>query len=285
MTVHQTASSSLRETIVDVARKAALAAGAIARKGFLEATPESLQTQQKAGFFDIVTVSDKAAEKAACDMIWSRLPHSRILGEESGWQGQGDTTWIIDPIDGTSNFASGLPFFAVSIAAYQAGEPICGVVHDPIHDETFMASGGRLTLNGHDVKSFSRGRTDREVELLTNAPYEGGRPSARSLDAYADLVASFRAVRRLGSCALHLAYAAVGRTAVAYESKFNAWDIAAGIQLVQAASGQVVAQDADGRPVDPREEALGAVKRLVVAQAGFDYQSSCLSRLMADGTL
>ncbi|MGB3815110.1 MAG: inositol monophosphatase family protein [Shinella sp.] len=272
------------DLIAAVAREAALAAGAVALKGFVDASPQTLQTEQKAGFFDIVTASDKAAEKAACNTIWSRLPASRILGEEGGWQGEGETTWIIDPIDGTSNFASGLPFFCVSIAAYHADKAVCGVIYDPVREELFMASGGRLTLNGKPVTPFLRGRTDREVEVLTNAPYEGERPSRAAQEAHADLVNAFRAVRRLGSCALHLAYVAAGRVAVAYESKFNAWDIAAGILLVEAAGGQVIAQDAGGRRIEPYEDALASVKRLVVAQAGFDYQSSCLSRLMADGT-
>ncbi|MGE0279893.1 MAG: inositol monophosphatase [Rhizobiaceae bacterium] len=285
MTINQPVVHDVFVQIVDAACEAALAAGAIARKGFVEASPETLQTQQKAGFFDIVTASDKAAERAACDAIWSHLPQSRILGEEGGWQGEGETTWIIDPIDGTSNFASGLPFFSVSIAAYHAGKPVCGIVYDPVREELFMAAEGELTLNGDIVKPFLRGRTDREVELLTNAPYEGERPSRTAQEAHADLVSSFRAVRRLGSCALHLAYVAVGRVAVGYESKFNAWDIAAGIQLVEAAGGQIVAQDAEGGRIEPREHALGLVKRLVVAQAGFDYQSSCLSKLMANGGL
>ena len=285
MTLSKPIVNDLNETIETVACQAARAAGMVARQGFLKASPETLATEQKAGFFDIVTASDKAAERAACDTIWSHIPASRILGEEGGWQGEGDTTWIIDPIDGTSNFASGLPFFSVSIAAYHKGEPVCGVVYDPVRDELFMAAGGRLTLNGETVEPFLRGRTDREVEVLTNAPYEGERPSRAAQEAHADLVNSFRAVRRLGSCALHLAYVAVGRVAICYESKFSAWDIAAGIQLVQAAGGHVHAQDADGRTLEPHQDALGSVKRLVVAQAGFDYQSSCLSRLMADGTL
>ncbi|MBW0371424.1 inositol monophosphatase family protein [Ensifer adhaerens] len=285
MTLNQAIRHDLHRVIVDVAHEAALAAGAVARKGFLEASPETLQTQQKAGFFDIVTASDKAAEAAAREIIRSRLPASRILGEEGGLQGEGDTTFIIDPIDGTSNFASGLPFFCVSIAAYHVGEPICGIVYDPIREELFLATGGQLSLNGTEVKPFLRGCTDREVELLSNAPYEGERPSRAAQEAHADLVNSFRAVRRLGSCALHLAYVACGRVAVAYESKFSAWDIAAGIQLVAAAGGLVIAQDDEGRSLAAHEEALGSVKRLVVAQAGFDYQSSCLSKLMADGTL
>lgn len=285
MTLKKPITDDLYDLIAAVAREAALAAGAVAHRGFVDASPQTLQTEQKAGFFDIVTASDKAAEKAACNTIWSRLPASRILGEEGGWQGEGETTWIIDPIDGTSNFASGLPFFCVSIAAYHAGKAVCGVVYDPVREELFMAAGGRLTLNGKPVKPFLRGRTDREVEVLTNAPYEGERPSRAAQEAHADLVNAFRAVRRIGSCALHLAYVAAGRVAIAYESKFNAWDIAAGILLVEAAGGQVVAHDADGRRIEPREDALASVKRLVVAQAGFDYQSSCLSRLMADGTL
>jgi len=285
MTLSKPVTGNIYTTISSVACEAALTAGMVAHRGFVNASPESLATQQKAGFFDIVTASDKAAERAACDTIWSRIPASRILGEEGGWQGEGDTTWIIDPIDGTSNFASGLPFFCVSIAAYHKGEPVCGVVYDPVREELFMANRGRLTLNGEVVRHFLRGTTDREVEVLTNAPYEGERPSRAAQEAHADLVNSFRAVRRLGSCALHLAYVAVGRVAVAYESKFSAWDIAAGIQLVQAAGGQVHAQDAEGRTVEPHEDALGSVKRLVVAQAGFDYQSSSLSKQMADGVL
>jgi len=285
MTKHQLMNVDLHDTIVSVAREAALAAGAVARRGFLEANPGSLQAQQKAGFFDIVTASDKAAEAAACEAIWSRLAQSRILGEESGWQGAGETTWIIDPIDGTSNFASGLPIFCVSLAAYHCGQPVCGIVFDPMRDELFMASGRRLTLNGEIVEPFSRGILDRDVELLTNAPYEGERPGPAALESFADAVNSFRAVRRIGSCALHLAYVATGRAAVCYESKFSAWDIAAGLQLAVAASAQIVAYDTNGQSLEPNADNLGAVKRLVVAQAGFDYQSSCLSNRIVDGSL
>lgn len=280
-----TLAQDIDAAIVATAKEAALAAGAVAREAFLNARPEALGTEQKAGFFDIVTVTDKAAEATASRIIWERLPASRILGEESGWQGEGETTWIIDPIDGTSNFASGLPFFSVSIGAYHAGRPVCGVVYDPIRDEMFLASGGRLMLNGKPLEGMTRGTNDRTVELLTNAPYEGARPGVATLEAYADVVDSFRAVRRLGSCALHLAYVAAGRVAVCYESKFNAWDIAAGIQLVEAAGGQVMARDAAGASVGTGHDELAKVKRLVVAQPGFDYQSSCLSRVIEGGVL
>ncbi|MDP9564120.1 inositol monophosphatase [Agrobacterium tumefaciens] len=282
MTLTRPLMPDISHTIVNVARKAALAAGAVAHKGFTDANAIPLETQQKAGFFDIVTASDKAAEAVACETIWSQLPQSRILGEEGGWQGEGETTWIIDPIDGTSNFASGLPFFCVSIAAYHKGRPVCGVVYDPIRNEMFIATGSVLTLNDKVVTPLLRGKIDREVELLTNAPYEGERPSRAVQEAHADMVSSFRAVRRLGSCALHLAYVAVGRVAIGFESKFSAWDIAAGLQLVQAGGGHIFAQDAKGTTIQPSETTLTSIKRLVVAQSGFDYQSSCLSKLMSE---
>ncbi|WP_104494257.1 inositol monophosphatase family protein [Paracoccus denitrificans] len=277
--------TDLDAEIAATARAAALAAGAIAREAFLNATPADLATEQKAGFFDIVTVTDKAAEVEASRIIWDRLPQSRILGEESGWQGAGPASWIIDPIDGTSNFASGLPFFSVSIAAYYEGRPVCAAIYDPIRDELFMAESGRLTLNGAPVALYAKGLADREVELLTNAPYEGARPTPETLAGFADVVDSFRAVRRLGSCALHLAYVAAGRVAVCYESKFSAWDIAAGLQLVQAAGGIVHARDAEGAPIGTGHDDLSRVRRLVVAQKGFDYSGSCLSKLMDHGAL
>lgn len=277
--------TDLDAEIAAAAHAAALAAGAIARDAFLNADPAALATEQKAGFFDIVTVTDKAAEAEASRIIWDRLRQSRILGEETGWQGDGPTSWIIDPIDGTSNFASGLPFFSVSIGAYHDGRPVCAVIYDPIRDEMFMAEGGRLTLNGAPVPAYAKGLTDREVELLTNAPYEGARPSAQTLAGFAEAVDSFRAVRRLGSCALHLAYAAVGRVAVCYESKFSAWDIAAGLQLVQAAGGLIEARDASGARLAITHDTLPLVKKLVVAQKGFDYSSSCLSNLLDHGAL
>lgn len=277
--------TALDAEITATARAAALAAGAIARDAFLNADLAALATEQKAGFFDIVTVTDKAAEAEASRIIWDRLPQSRILGEETGWQGDGPTSWIIDPIDGTSNFASGLPFFSVSIGAYHDGRPVCAVIYDPIRDEMFLAEGGRLTLNGAPVPAYAKGLTDREVELLTNAPYEGARPSAQTLAGFAEVVDSFRAVRRLGSCALHLAYAAVGRVAVCYESKFSAWDIAAGLQLVQAAGGRIEARDASGAPLAISHDTLPLVKKLVVAQKGFDYSGSCLSNLLDHGAL
>ena len=271
--------NDIHAAIAETACEAARAAGAVARDAFLAFSPDTLAVEQKDGFFDVVTAADKEAEAVAKRVILARLPASRILGEEDGWSGQGDTTWIIDPIDGTSNFASGLPIFAVSIAAYHAGETVCGVVYDPVRDELFMAADGALSLNGQPLKPAVRGRTDREVELLTNAPYEGDPIGREALDTFARLVGSFRAVRRLGSCALHLAYVAAGRAAISHETKFKAWDIAAGMQLVRAAGGRILAWDAQGRPVaDPFAE-VEQVRRVVVSHGAFDYEGSALAAL------
>lgn len=271
--------NDIHAAIVETACAAARAAGAVAREAFLAFSPDTLAIEQKDGFFDVVTAADKEAEAVAKRVILASVPASRILGEEDGWSGEGDTTWIIDPIDGTSNFASGLPIFAVSIAAYHAGETVCGVIYDPVRDELFMAAGGVLSLNGELLKPAVRGRTDREVELLTNAPYEGDPIGREALDAFARLVGSFRAVRRLGSCALHLAYVAAGRAAISHETKFKAWDIAAGMQLVRAAGGRIFAWDAQGRPVaDPFAE-VEQVRRVVVSHGAFDYEGSALAAL------
>ena len=142
MTLTKPNTDSLFETIVDVAREAALAAGQVAHRGFVNASPETLATEQKAGFFDIVTASDKAAERAACDTIWSRIPASRILGEEGGWQGEGDTTWIIDPIDGTANYLKGIPMWTTLIALAVDGVPRVGVASQPALGRRWWAATG-----------------------------------------------------------------------------------------------------------------------------------------------
>jgi myo-inositol-1(or 4)-monophosphatase len=250
-----------------------------AREAFLAFSPDTLAVEHNDGFFDVVTAADKEAEAVDKRVILTRVPASRILGDEEWLVGPGRHHLDHRSIDGTSNFASGLSIFAVSIAAYHAGETVCGVIYDPVRDELFMAADGALSVNGKPLKPVVRDRTDREVELLTNAPYEGDPIGREALDAFARLVGSFRAVRRLGSCALHLAYVAAGRAAISHETKFKAWDIAAGMQLVRAAGGRIFAWDAEGRPVaDPFAE-VEQVRRVVVSHGAFDYESSALAAL------
>lgn len=258
---------------------AARAAGEAIRRAFVAAEHGDLPaTEEKAGHADVVTAIDREAESIISAIIFRNMPDSRILGEENGWQGTGgDIVWYVDPIDGTSNFATGLPLFCVSIAAYTGdGRAVCGVIFDPMRDELFVASAGQLTLNGTPVTGRTRTTRDRDAELLTNLPREGARPSANELDHLAGLLQDFRAVRRLGSAALHLAYVAVGRATVAFDEGCYPWDMAAGLLLVKAGGGQIVAfgegdQRLDADTIDP-----AVIRRLVVATPGFEMETSCL---------
>lgn len=273
-------------TISDTALAAARAAGALIREAFLAARDgEAMHVEAKRGYFDIVTVTDRAAEAAASRVIRERVPSSRILGEEAGWSGEGEISWFIDPIDGTSNFASGLPFFCVSIAAYRGAQPVCGVIFDPIRDETFHVAAGVATLNGMTLRSGTHPLRESEAEVLSNAPHEGTHPSAGALAGFAQLVNSFRAVRRLGACALHIAYVAAGRAAACYETNFHAWDVAAGLQLAAAVGAQIDVRDAAGQPVAIEAAGLGAGHRLIAAAPGFDLGGSCLPALIEAGIL
>lgn len=263
--------------IAGVAEQAAREAGAIIRQSFLDAARgAALGIEEKHGYSDIVTAVDKQSEQLIWRVIRDGVPDSRILGEESGWQGDGEVVWYVDPIDGTSNFASGLPFFCVSIAAYTAdGRPVAGVVYDPMQDEMFSTHSGQVLLNGKPAIAAIRATSDRNAELLTNLPREGSRPSAAQLEWFADLVQNFRAVRRLGSAALQLAYVAIGRAAINYDQDCHPWDIAAGLQLVAASGGQVLcwSRGDNLRLVDPLRE-LEHIGKIVVTTAGYDVANS-----------
>ncbi|QDG94481.1 inositol monophosphatase (plasmid) [Rhizobium sp. NIBRBAC000502774] len=257
---------------------AARTAGEAIRAAFLAAEGGAgIATENKTGYADIVTELDRQAEAIIGRIILERVPRSRILGEERGWQGDtGEAvTWYVDPIDGTSNFASGLPIFCISIAACaDDGKALCGVIFDPMRDEMFVSSGGRLTLNAMPVAAHARARCDRNAELLTNLPREGKRPTHPELEMFACLVESFRAVRRLGSSALQLAYVAVGRAAIGYDEGCGPWDIAAGLALVEAGGGQILAWDEKGERVDDPLANPGAIRKLVVANSHFDIENS-----------
>lgn len=270
--------------IAQVAEAAAREAGALIRTAFIEAARGVVfNIEEKLGYSDIVTVVDKQSEQLIWRVIREHVPDSRILGEESGWQGEGGVVWYVDPIDGTSNFASGLPFFCVSIAAYSAdGRPLVGVVYDPMQDEVFTTHSGQLMLNGEAVSTVARARCDRDAELMTNLPREGSRPTAAELDRFADLVLNFRAVRRLGSAALQLAYVAVGRAAINYDEGCQPWDIAAGLQLVAASGGRVLCWSKDDeRPLTEPLRELEQIGKLVVTTAGYDVANSSALRGLA----
>jgi myo-inositol-1(or 4)-monophosphatase len=206
---------------------------------------------QKKGRIDLVTAADFAAEQAFRDLITRRFPSHVVIGEETEATEaarRADAQWIIDPVDGTTNFAHGLALFSVSIALQIAGQLQVGVVYDPIGDEIFSAErGGGCRLNGTPVR-VSRTIDLVDAALCTGFPYTVGEDRTRQVKTFAAFLDEAQAVRRLGSAALDLSYVACGRLDGFWEERLHAWDIAAGVLLVQEAGGRVTG--IDGQPID-----------------------------------
>jgi myo-inositol-1(or 4)-monophosphatase len=224
---------ALLETAVEAAR----AVGPQLREAF-RSRPE---VAEKRDFHDPVTEHDKASEETIRGVLERRWPGSLIVGEEGGTTGSGDLAWYVDPIDGTANFAAGLPYFCVSIAAAVGGELVAGVVYDPVREDEFTArggSGGGAWCNGTPIRSTGATR-DREAMLLTSFPTSRDlrEDGERALRRYGRLVQEFSSVRRSGSAALNLAHVAAGWSDVVYGTRSNSWDKAAGALLVRQAGG------------------------------------------------
>lgn len=202
----------------------------------------------KKGNLDLVTQADQTAEKLVVDTIVAACPHDGILAEEgSHREGSNAYQWIIDPLDGTTNFTHGLPHFAVSVALAQAGKVISGVVYDPAKDEWFEAHRGEgATLNGHPLQVTAT-QALNECLAVTGFSYNRRERMDVMLARVQKLLNHCRGMRRLGAAALDLAYVAAGRFDVYLEDGLNAWDIAAGVLLVEEAGGRTAGFD--GGPV------------------------------------
>lgn len=203
---------------------------------------EGLDIDQK-GRSDFVTEVDRQAEAIIIDQIRRAYPAHGILAEESGSHGGDSYTWVIDPLDGTTNFLHGFPQYAVSIALLHKGVPEQAVIYDPLKQELFTASrGGGAQLN---QKRIRVSRLDRLDAALIGTGFPFGK-----MDRLEDYLAGFRkicpltaGIRRAGSAALDLAYVACGRLDGFWEFDLKKWDIAAGVLLVLEAGGNV--QDMD----------------------------------------
>ncbi|MEV0234402.1 inositol monophosphatase family protein [Nonomuraea sp. NPDC050786] len=220
--------------LLDIATEAARAVGPRLRKAF-RSRPD---VATKIDFHDPVTEHDRAAEETIRAIITTRLPESAIVGEEGGSTGSGDLVWYVDPIDGTANFATGLPFFCVSIAAAVRGELVAGVVYDPVREDEFSATTEGAWCNGTPLRSVGASR-DREAMLLTSYPTARDMEvdAEAALGRYGRFLTSFSAVRRPGSAALKLAHVAAGWSDAAYGTRAHPWDVAAGALLVRQAGG------------------------------------------------
>ncbi|HJQ29097.1 MAG TPA: inositol monophosphatase family protein [Rubrobacter sp.] len=219
---------------LEAALGAAQAAGEVLRDGF------GLRRQVRyKGEVDLVTEMDERAEEIISEALLGAYPSYGMLAEEGGaLRGEEDARWIVDPLDGTTNYAHGLPIFSVSIALEKAGEVVLGVVHDPMREETFVAERGRgARLNG---ESTDVSETDELVQALvvTGFPYDRDEVPA-ALDLFGRFSMLARGMRRLGSAALDLCYVASGRLDAYYEQGIHAWDVAAGGLILEEAGGRI----------------------------------------------
>lgn len=227
------------QSYLDVAIAAASQAGAILLRHF-EAGVGSTEKDvgdQKQG---LVTVADLEAEKCIIETIQKSFPQHAFLAEESLETGSNkDFLWVIDPLDGTNNFAHGIPHFGVSIAMWKQGAPLLGVVLDPLREELFVAVRGRgATLNGNPI-SVSNHRLLTEAMIATGFFYDRGELMSRTLGCMENLFRQeIRGIRRMGAASLDLAWVACGRYSAFFELTLSPWDHAAGRLIVTEAGGQ-----------------------------------------------
>jgi myo-inositol-1(or 4)-monophosphatase len=204
---------------------------------------EKLAVEQK-GHNDYVSDADRAAEETVIDCIHKHYPDHAIYAEESGAQGESDTVWIIDPLDGTTNYLHGFPVFAVSIGVQVNGRMEHGVIYDPMRQELFTASRGQgAQVDGHRIR-VSR-RLHLEGSLIgTGFPF---RQAKEEIGPYLDMLRKVihhtSGVRRPGAAALDLAYVAAGRLDAFWETGLSPWDLAAGSLIIREAGGIVSGLD------------------------------------------
>ncbi|HRE31014.1 MAG TPA: inositol monophosphatase family protein [Candidatus Berkiella sp.] len=224
--------------IVNIAIKAARSAGKMILRA--QDTAESLTVIEK-GHHDYASQVDKAAEEIIIDTIKRAYPQHTILGEEHGLiEGSDeDTQWIIDPLDGTTNFLHGFPQFCVSIGVKQLDKIQHGVVYDPIRDELFSATRGQgVQMNGRRLRVSNLEKIDSAL-LGTGFPFREFSNLDQYLTFFKALIPHCAGIRRAGAAALDLAYVAAGRLDGFWEFGLKPWDVAAGSLFIQEAGGWV----------------------------------------------
>ncbi|WP_310599235.1 inositol monophosphatase family protein [Desulfobulbus sp.] len=235
-----------QRTWLAAACRAALAAGSLIRERY-----EQPHTITMKGAIDLVTETDVASEVAIAASLTEDTPGIPIMAEETAASHAtvAERLWIVDPLDGTTNFAHGFPFFAVSIALLDRGKPVVGVVYAPLSDELFFAvSGCGARLNDRNISVTG---TSRLIEALvgTGFPYQVEATLPTVMRQIQTVLSRVRDIRRAGAAALDLAHVACGRLDGFYEMNLQPWDTAAGWLLVQEAGGKV--STFSGAPFSP----------------------------------
>jgi myo-inositol-1(or 4)-monophosphatase len=258
----------LKDSFAGKAAEIALEAGELLRTYF----ERGVATEYK-GDVDLVTEADRASEKLIGERLRAMLPGHGIFGEEGTRSDLGSAyRWYVDPLDGTTNFAHGFPYFCVSLglerrasglAADADGELVAGVVYQPIHDELFMAEKGKgAYLNGRPIHVS---RTDMLQEALLATGFPSHKRHANpNIHFYQQLTLRSHGVRRAGAAAMDLCYTAAGRVDAYWEFNLNPWDTAAGVLLVREAGGEVTGFDGSPFKLDSKE--ILATNRLLAAE-------------------
>jgi myo-inositol-1(or 4)-monophosphatase len=222
--------------MLNTAVKAARRAGQIINRASLDL--DALTVKHK-GYNDFVSEVDRAAEQAIISVLLDAYPDHAILAEESGGQGESEFQWIIDPLDGTTNFLHGFPQYAVSIAMSHKGVLTHAVIYDPSRNDLFTATrGAGAFLNDRRIRVSKREHL-RDTLIGTGFPFREFTHMDAYLGMFRDVAQATAGIRRPGSAALDLAYTAAGRFDGFWEIGLNPWDIAAGALLVQEAGGLV----------------------------------------------
>jgi myo-inositol-1(or 4)-monophosphatase len=254
--------------MVNIAIRAARRAGEIMIRHLNQL--EALEVAEKSRN-DFVTRVDQLCEAAIIEVIKDHYPEHAILAEESGASGEHEVQWIIDPLDGTTNYVHGFPVFSVSIAVTQGGELRHGVVYDPMRQEIFSASRGEgAQLDGRKIRVSKRTNL-RHALVATGFPFRLGEAQ---VDTYLGMLRAVMletaGVRRPGSAALDLCYVAAGRVDAFWELGLSKWDVAAGALIVREAGGRI----SDYRGTDAYLETGNVV-------AGTPKVYAALSKLLA----
>jgi len=233
-----------------IAKKAAAVGASILRQNY-----EKKFKIRKKSAINLVTEVDEKAQSAIVKIIRQAFPEDAILAEEGDLSKTkaAPRRWIIDPLDGTTNFAHGYPRFCVSIAFEEKGQVRVGVIHDPSMNEVFTAQKSKgAFVNGRRLK-VTKKKALRDCLLVTGFPYDLQKDSTNNLPYFCHLLFHARAVRRDGSAALNLAYVAAGRFDAFWELGVKPWDVAAGLLLIREAGGMVL--PIEGEPRDAENPA------------------------------
>jgi myo-inositol-1(or 4)-monophosphatase len=236
------------EAFESAARLAAARAGTIVRERWCrQGSVESKSTP-----IDLVTEVDRTCETAILEILASRFPSHSFLAEESGGQGDGELCWLIDPLDGTTNFAHGYPQVSISIALTRGGQALLGVVYDPLREELFVAKrGGGAFVNDRPLRVSTSDGLAASL-LASGFPYDRREHADFYLSFFKAFMLRTQGIRRAGSAALDLCWVAAGRVDAFWEWRLKPWDTAAGALMVEEAGGRVT--DFRGASFDPFQD-------------------------------